>query len=107
MQAVQNLVLSLVVCLTFSTTRIMHDGNTATWKWWFGHMVRSATRSRSHWWIREAQPARPLTQAGKLQPPLVQRLGADHIDVISPELLFSKLSEINVDDIIAEFSKVR
>ena len=52
------------------------------------------------------QPA-PLTQAGKRQPPLVQRLGADHIDVISPELLFSKLSEINVDDIIAEFSKVR
>jgi|APAra7269096613_1048513.scaffolds.fasta_scaffold38271_2 hypothetical protein len=55
---------------------------------------------------RRNQPA-PLTQAGKLQPPLVQRLGADHIDVISPELLFSKLSEINVDDIIAEFSKVR
>lgn len=31
----------------------------------------------------------------------------DHIDVISPELLFSKLSEINVDDIITGFDHSR
>ncbi|TIM39104.1 MAG: hypothetical protein E5Y55_31945 [Mesorhizobium sp.] len=31
----------------------------------------------------------------------------DHIDVLSPELLFTKLLEINVDEIIAEFGKPR
>jgi hypothetical protein len=31
----------------------------------------------------------------------------DHIDVISPEILFTKINEINVDNVVAEFEKLR